>query len=68
MKDIKVLGTGCANCRNTIALIDNDATTPNTRGSANAAHAPALSPRSASASASHAIAWVWSTGSSSAVR
>ena len=22
MKDIKVLGTGCANCRNTIALID----------------------------------------------
>jgi small redox-active disulfide protein 2 len=22
MKNIKVLGTGCANCRNTIALID----------------------------------------------
>lgn len=22
MKDIKVLGTGCANCRNTIALIE----------------------------------------------
>ena len=22
MKDVKVLGTGCANCRNTIALID----------------------------------------------
>ncbi|WP_373503613.1 thioredoxin family protein [Aestuariivirga sp.] len=22
MKDIKVLGSGCANCRNTIALID----------------------------------------------
>lgn len=23
MKDIKVLGTGCANCRNTIALIES---------------------------------------------
>ena len=23
MKNIKVLGTGCANCRNTIALIEN---------------------------------------------
>ena len=22
MKDVKVLGSGCANCRNTIALID----------------------------------------------
>ena len=26
MKDIKVLGTGCANCRNTIALIEEVAT------------------------------------------
>lgn len=23
MKEVKVLGTGCANCRNTIALIEN---------------------------------------------
>ena len=22
MKDVKVLGTGCANCRNTVALIE----------------------------------------------
>ena len=25
MKDIKVLGTGCANCKTTIALIDQGA-------------------------------------------
>jgi hypothetical protein len=27
MKDIKVLGSGCANCRNTIALIEQVAGT-----------------------------------------
>ncbi|WP_300332460.1 thioredoxin family protein, partial [Accumulibacter sp.] len=26
MKDVKVLGTGCANCRNTIRLIEEVAT------------------------------------------
>ena len=26
MRDVKILGTGCANCRNTLALVDEIAT------------------------------------------